>query len=167
MIGAMLRFDEALFRRIGSFRPSWAVRSMKALTHLGDAPSWFAIGLVLLACGGAAAAEGRLLGTAAILATLVSQALKRVCLRPRPSTAGLVALIENPDAFSFPSGHSAAAVAVAVALAGHGAFLGPLALGLAAAVAVSRIYLGAHYPLDVGAGALLGCGCGALARLIA
>jgi undecaprenyl-diphosphatase len=38
----------------------------------------------------------------------------------------------------------------------------PYALGLAAAVALSRVYLRVHFPLDVLAGALLGAGLGAL-----
>jgi undecaprenyl-diphosphatase len=169
VIARVLLLDEVLFRRIGAFRPAWMVRAMRALTHLGDAPSWICIGLFLLACGGGAAHAGLSLGAAALLATASSQALKRTCCRPRPSTAvqGFVALVDNPDAFSFPSGHAAAAFAVATALAGQGSTLGPLALGLAAAIAVSRVYLGAHFPLDVIAGGILGCGCGALARLLA
>ena len=168
MIARLLHLDELLFRRIGSFRPSGLVRVMRGLTHLGNAESWFAIGFFLLACGGQAAHYGMLLGTGALLATLTSQSLKRACCRPRPSNKlpGFVAIIDNPDAFSFPSGHAAAAFAVAVSLAGQGAGLGPLALVLATAIGISRIYLGAHYPLDVAVGALLGCGCGALARLM-
>ena len=77
----VLSLDEALFLRIGAFRPGWAVGPMKALTHLGDAPSWIAIGLFLL-CGGAVRA-GTLLGAAAVLATVVSQVLKRSWKRPR------------------------------------------------------------------------------------
>jgi undecaprenyl-diphosphatase len=165
MISWLLRADEELFRRIGAFRHRALVASMRALTHFGDAQSWIVVGLFLLACGGEVARHGRILGTAAALAALVSQVVKRSLRRPRPSARGLEALIENPDAFSFPSGHAASAFAVAVALAGQGAGLGPLALVLAGLIGVSRVYLGAHYPLDVAVGAMLGCGCGALARL--
>jgi undecaprenyl-diphosphatase len=74
--------------------------------------------------------------------------------------------VESPDAFSFPSGHTAAAFGAATALAGAGHGLGSLVLALAVGIAVSRVYLGAHYPLDVVAGAILGIGAGAAARLI-
>jgi undecaprenyl-diphosphatase len=166
MIGALRSFDEKLFTRIGTYRPRPLVKAMRALTHLGNAESWVAIGLFLCCCGGHALRFGMLLGTGAILATLVSQVLKRAACRPRPSFSGFEALIEDPDKFSFPSGHAAAAFAVAIALAGQGAGLGPLALGLATAIGFSRVYLGAHYPLDVFVGALIGVGCGSLARLL-
>lgn len=164
----VLRLDEAIFRRFGAWRPVAVVRLMRALTHLGDAPSWVVVGLFLIACGGPGVHFGTLMGTAAVLATLISQSLKRVCCRPRPSSQlqGFVALVENPDAFSFPSGHAAAAFAVAVALAGQGHALGSLALALATCIALSRVYLGAHYPLDVMVGALLGAGAGGLARAL-
>jgi undecaprenyl-diphosphatase len=166
MIGALLTLDQRLFARLGAYRPRPLVKAMRLLTHLGDAQSWVAIGLFLCCCGGHALRFGMLLGTGAILATLVSQVLKRAACRPRPSFSGFVALIEDPDKFSFPSGHAAAAFAVAIALAGQGAGLGPLALLLATSIGFSRVYLGAHYPLDVAVGALIGCGCGALARLL-
>jgi undecaprenyl-diphosphatase len=53
---------------------------------------------------------------------------------------------------------------VALALVGQGQALAALTLVLAAGIGVSRIYLGAHYPLDVAAGALLGGACGWAAR---
>jgi undecaprenyl-diphosphatase len=69
-----------------------------------------------------------------------------------------------PDRFSFPSGHTITAFAVAVSLA---AFYPDLGIGLlfcAASIALSRILLGMHFLSDVLAGALIGSGlaCGAV-----
>src|SRR2546422_551993 len=84
MIARLLRLDELLFRRIGSFRPSGLVRVMRGLTHLGNAESWFAIGFFLLACGGQAAHYGMLLGTGALLPEFTCRTFKQPCCRPRP-----------------------------------------------------------------------------------
>jgi undecaprenyl-diphosphatase len=91
----------------------------------------------------------------------VVQLLKRTVSRARPRMPeGFAALVQPPDRFSFPSGHAASSLSVALALALvlPGAAAGPL-LGLAAVVGMSRCYLGVHYPGDVLAGwtlALLG-----------
>jgi undecaprenyl-diphosphatase len=108
------------------------------------------------------------MGAATLLGTLLSQVLKRSLNRPRPTSAivGFEALAENPDRFSFPSGHATAAFAAAVALAGAPFGLGPAALALAAGIGLSRVYLGAHYPLDVAVGVVLGTASGGLARLL-
>ena len=94
--------------------------------------------------------------------------LKRLCCRARPGCGivGFAALAENPDAFSFPSGHTAAAFGVAVALAGEGSWLGASSSRSPAGIAVSRVYLGAHYPLDVAAGVVVGALAGSAARLL-
>ena len=94
--------------------------------------------------------------------------LKRSLTRARPDSAivGFEALAANPDQFSFPSGHTAAAMAVAVAFAGEPFGLGPLALLLGVGIGLSRVYLGAHYPLDVAAGGILGVFGGLAARLL-
>ena len=142
---------------------------MRAVTQLGDTKTWFLLGLTLLAVGSHETyVLGLRLGLGAIFATLLVQPLKRACRRPRPSRgiAGFASLMEDPDAFSFPSGHTAAAFGVAIALVGQGLVLGPLALVLAGLIALSRVYLGAHYPLDVAAGALLGCVAGLAARFV-
>jgi undecaprenyl-diphosphatase len=66
------------------------------------------------------------------------------------------ALITVPHSHSFPSGHTATAVAGAIVLSSFAPRLTPLFAVLAAAVAYSRIYVGVHFPLDIVGGAAIG-----------
>jgi undecaprenyl-diphosphatase len=166
----ILSFDEALLLSVQRFRSPWRTAIARTLTHMGDGKTWALAGLACLATGTAQGRHlGLRLGAATLVATLLSQALKRSLTRARPDSAivGFEALALNPDRFSFPSGHTAAAFAVAVAFGGEPHGVGPLALLLSVGIALSRVYLGAHYPLDVGAGALLGVFAGLAARLLA
>jgi undecaprenyl-diphosphatase len=168
LLGHLLAADERMLVAARRWHGPGRTRAARALTRAGDASSWTLVVLALAAMPHAAAARlGLRLGLATLLATAASQWLKRRLSRPRPTSAirGFSALAENPDAFSFPSGHTCAAAAAAVALAGAG-LLGPAAALLALGIALSRVYLGAHYPLDVAAGAMLGTFAGALARLL-
>lgn len=85
--------------------------------------------------------------------------LKNIVCRVRPyeAVAGLVPLVAKPSDWSFPSGHSACAFAAAVVLL----FRMPKSVGvpaivLAVLIALSRLYVGVHYPTDVLAGGLCG-----------
>lgn len=164
----VVSIDERLLLSVRRWESRFMTRLMRALTHLGDSASWVVIGLALGFSGGAGAHYCALLGTAAGVALLIAQPLKRICCRQRPShgIGGFAALAENPDVFSFPSGHTAVAFAIAVAFAGQSGPLGALAMVLAIGIAISRIYLGAHYPLDVAAGVLVGTAAGGIARLL-
>lgn len=164
----VLSYDQAILVRVRKWEVPWVTRVMRALTMVGNASSWWTMGLALAACGGSARRPAMLLGGAALLATGASQIVKRTASRPRPNpqVLGFSALAEHPDRFSFPSGHTTAAFAVAVALTGEGAWLGSAGLALATGIGVSRVYLGAHYPLDVAAGAVLGGVVGLAVRLI-
>lgn len=165
----ILSFDEALLVSVRRFHSPWRTTIARTLTRLGDGRSWTLAGIALLATMTPRGKHlGLRLGAATLLATLFSQALKRSLTRPRPdvSIAGFEALAVNPDRFSFPSGHTAAAFSVAVAFADEPHGLGPGALLLAVGIGLSRVYLGAHYPLDVVAGGTLGLFGGLAARLI-
>lgn len=70
-----------------------------------------------------------------------------------PTESGHVPM---PSSASFPSGHSAAAVAFAVGVWSVWPTAGLPAAGLAGVVGYSRIHAGVHYPGDVLAGFLLG-----------
>ena len=131
---------------------------MRWVTHLGDAVCTIGIGLVLILAGGHLAELGRAALLANALSHLAVQVLKRTVVRARPCAANGVplALVDVPDPFSFPSGHSAASMAVAATVARAHPALAPAALGLAALVGLSRIKLKAHHPGDVLAGAALG-----------
>jgi len=167
-LGRLLAIDERLLVAAARFQGPVRTRIARLLTRVGDASSWTWTVLAFLVAGGPLRPLGVRVGAAALLATGLSQLLKRGLNRPRPTRAieGFEALADNPDAFSFPSGHTAAAFAVAVALAGAPFGLGPATIALAIGIGASRVYLGAHYPLDVAAGAALGTAAGGLARLL-
>jgi undecaprenyl-diphosphatase len=166
-LARLLAIDERLLVAMRRLHAPWRTALARALTRAGNTSSWTAACLVLLVAGGPWNVLGARLTAATLLGTLFSQTLKRSLHRPRPTSAipGFEALAENPDRFSFPSGHTTAAFAAAVALAGAPFGLGPAALVLAVGIGLSRVYLGAHYPLDVTVGVVLGTTAGTFSRL--
>lgn len=83
--------------------------------------------------------------------------------RPFRHLVGMMLLGGKPRARSFPSGHAATSFAGAWALGSVWPRRRPVFLGLATLVSLSRVYLGAHDPGEVLAGAVLGL---ALAELL-
>jgi undecaprenyl-diphosphatase len=128
----------------------------REVTHLGGARATIGTGLLLVAAG------ERQLGLAALIALTLShvavQVLKRAVARPRPCDASghPLALVDLPDPFSFPSGHAAAASAIATTIALSEPLFALLVAPLAVLVSASRVALRVHHVSDVVAGVALG-----------
>ncbi|HTR73346.1 MAG TPA: phosphatase PAP2 family protein [Solirubrobacteraceae bacterium] len=85
----------------------------------------------------------------------LNTAIKLAVRRPRPRLPGLPPLTGTPTQLSFPSAHASTSFAAAGLYARLG-LPAPLLYALAGGLALSRLYLGVHYPSDVLAGAGLG-----------
>ncbi|MFF7244322.1 phosphatase PAP2 family protein [Embleya sp. NPDC008237] len=121
---------------------------------------WCAAAVVMAAVGGS---RGRVSAAAGLSALVVAQVLangvgKRVVDRPRPPKEWIPhdEVEDRPDSSSFPSGHTAAAVAFTAAVAPSWPRAAAVCSLPAAMVAVERVQSGAHYPSDVAAGAVIG-----------
>ena len=109
------------------------------------------------------AAFGRGLGVTA-LAYGLNQAVKFSVRRPRPQLEDLPPLTPVVTQLSFPSAHATTSFAAAAAYSRALPPASPLFYGAAVMLALSRPYLGVHYPSDVLAGAALGTVTGRLLR---
>ncbi len=122
---------------------------------------WYAVALAGALADRRARPVYRRAALAVLTSFAVSQAVKLAVRRPRPVLDDLAPLVATLSARSYPSSHAATSFAAAHELR-DAVPAGPL-YGLAGAVALTRSYLGVHYPSDVLAGAALG---DAVARLI-
>jgi len=156
--------DHRLMRRVHHWKaPRWFRIAMIVATRGGDGWLWYAFGLILLVCGGgqrfAALGAG---ASSAAAAIILFRALKHTSCRKRPCEIEphCWASILPPDKYSFPSGHSITAFAVAISVGCFYPYLLECLLLAALLIAVSRIVLGMHFLSDVLAGIALGIGLG-------
>jgi undecaprenyl-diphosphatase len=132
-------------------------RIVSAYSRLGEhAACWLALGAAGAVLDPSPARRARWGRGAGVVAGayVANQALKFTIRRRRPELPGLAPLTPTVSRLSFPSAHCTTSFAAAHAYRG----LAPSWSLYAAAslFALSRPYLGVHYPSDVLAGALLG-----------
>ncbi len=148
-------YDERLLWAVVGRRRSGLDFLVRLLTRLGDPPVAIALagGLAVGLVPGLER-TGVVAAFSLAFSHLLVQVLKRSFSRSRPSLPmGMASLVQPPDRFSFPSGHAAAGLSVALPLAlAFSLPVGLLILTLGIAVGLTRCYLGVHYPGDVLAG---------------
>jgi len=160
------RLDDALFLAINARHlPAPLEMAVRLTSHLGLLPTngliWAGLAWASRTAPGERRAQVIFGAVGLVAAWLASRALKAATNRTRPylavEGARLVGLA--PSLSSFPSSHAALAVYSAVTIPRvleWGAGRTALAWLLAAVVCYARVYLGAHYPRDVLAGATIG-----------
>jgi membrane-associated phospholipid phosphatase len=159
--------DVALFHRINHW-PGWLYPPMWVVQL------WGVIGAFpLLAAAAALLRRFRLaaaLAAAALMKASLESVAKMLVQRGRPAQAVPDVILRGNSAahgLSFPSGHAMVIFAITALVAPYlKGWQKVLPWALAAAVCLSRVYLGAHFPLDVVAGAGLGILIGSVLNLV-
>ncbi|MFK0065025.1 phosphatase PAP2 family protein [Streptomyces sp. NPDC091046] len=169
VLGDLRAVDGALYAAVAATSTPTLDRALRRLSRAAD-HSKVSLGIAAaLALGGARARRAALVGVGAVTVASVSTNLlgKRLVHRARPDREAARVTVDRyvpmPASASFPSGHTAAAVAFATAV---GVVLPEAAVplgALAGAVGYSRVHTGVHYPGDVAAGAVLGIASAAAA----
>jgi membrane-associated phospholipid phosphatase len=160
--------DIAVTERLARYRNDPGVRAAGALSELADQPPLLSLCGAVLAWGlvrgdsRIASAGGRMLASV-LVATALKTGLKRLVARTRPHMLLDEGRYEveafgpdDGDWHSFPSGHTAGAVAAARALGREFPAARWPAYAAAAGVAAIQVPRAKHYPVDVVAGALVG-----------
>lgn len=164
---AAFQLDEAVRLWLMQHRDPVVERLMKSVSRIGDWPAHAAVGIVLAA---AAWARGKREWTRLFLAMLIACAVAGVVARVMKIGTGRARpSVQTEQAWSgpklaekyhaFPSGHTAASAAFFGVLAFRRKEIGAPLMLIPALIAVSRMYVAAHYLSDVVCAYLLGLIC--------
>jgi undecaprenyl-diphosphatase len=151
--------DRASFRAI--FRLKWTPLTslMRVFTITGKAGAlWGVIAALAFLVTGLEPYKLLVPWAAVAVSWILAEGAKFLFNRARPfiSDTEIAPLIKTPSSSSFPSGHAATAAAGAITLSAVYPAFAPALVLSGVIVALSRVYLGVHYPFDVLAGLLIG-----------
>jgi membrane-associated phospholipid phosphatase len=166
------RADQALYAAVAASPTPWLDQPARRLSEAANfSRIWLAIAAGIAVAGGPDGRRAALRGIIAVGVTsgCVNIGMKTIRPRQRPDRSGAhvpaARLVAMPSSGSFPSGHSASAFAFACCVGARLPGAATPLLGLAAAVAYSRVYTGVHFPGDVIVGSVIGAAIGrAVAR---
>jgi membrane-associated phospholipid phosphatase len=158
-----------LFFNLRGPRPLWLDRVMLGFTQIGNGIAGLAIALIFFGAGERLLAYEFVLGILTLW--LVVELAKALLHRRRPFIRLAQARVVGRRAVgrSFPSGHTSQGFFMATLLVQH--FHAPVwaalpLYGIALLLGLTRMYVGAHYPRDVLAGAILGSAWGLLGAIV-
>jgi undecaprenyl-diphosphatase len=169
-MGPAQALDARLFLLINGLpHPRWLDALAHGLTMATNGGWLWALGVALARATGIRASDRALVQVvpaASVASWLVEHPIKAMFRRRRPFIHVVRALVigKKPGGWSFPSGHTAASFAAALALGGVWPKWRALWFGAAGVVGFSRVYVGAHYPGDVLSGAAIGLVLGEVSR---
>jgi undecaprenyl-diphosphatase len=154
-LGATLALDHAAVDTVLILRRPLLTKFMTSVTGIGSAASvTILLGLFYLA------GWHRELATGAVALSVAGVVVSLMGLVQRPFPPDPVCVTDETGMapHSFPSGHATAATVYALAARRSDRLPFGVVVGLAALVAFSRMYLGAHYLSDTVAGIAIGVG---------
>ena len=157
---AILQWDGNVLLWIQDYvRQDWLTPIMEFFSCLGDSGFFWILLALLLICF----PKSRQVGFYTILSVAVCFVVNNLILknlvdriRPYEVVEGLQRLVPALSDASFPSGHACSSFAAAYVLCRSYPKAGWLAYVVAVLIALSRLYVGVHYPTDVLVGALVG-----------
>ena len=150
-------------------RPHWLDHIMLGFTQVGNGFATLGLAVILFLVSERSLAYELLLGTLTLW--LVVMLVKTIVRRSRPFIRLTQARIVGFRARgrSFPSGHTSQTFFVATLMVQHfhtSVWIAILLYAIALLVGITRMYVGAHYPRDVLAGAILGSAWGLLGVVV-